>query len=285
MSVLEDTSYDKPWVLFRLKNQTLGIPAHCTQELITVSSVTPVPRAPVYIKGVIDLRGSVIPLIDLRIILNQPSLEEDIDSFVELMQQRKEDHIRWVKELEKTATEGVPFTMERNPDKCKFGEWYNTYQPDNPRISGVLLKFNFPHRSVHAAADEVDKLLAQGKQQQAIDLVKQLEEKQMSQIVQLFDEMSHLVKSTHQAVAVVVEQDNITFALTVDAVESVEPLGSIENLPGDMGEEHEYIISLLGRRKANNEPVLIPDLARIIKMQPGLAVLQKLPETEPMAEA
>ena len=36
------------------------------QEIIRVSEITPVPRAPGFIKGVINLRGRIIPVIDLK---------------------------------------------------------------------------------------------------------------------------------------------------------------------------------------------------------------------------
>ena len=36
------------------------------QEIIRVSSITPVPRAPEFIRGVINLRGRIIPVVDLR---------------------------------------------------------------------------------------------------------------------------------------------------------------------------------------------------------------------------
>jgi purine-binding chemotaxis protein CheW len=51
---------------FQLDREEYGLPVRLVQEIIRVSEITQVPRAPRAIKGVINLRGRVIPVIDLR---------------------------------------------------------------------------------------------------------------------------------------------------------------------------------------------------------------------------
>jgi len=51
---------------FRLDREEYGLPVRLVQEIIRVAEITQVPRAPRAIKGVINLRGKVIPVIDLR---------------------------------------------------------------------------------------------------------------------------------------------------------------------------------------------------------------------------
>lgn len=50
-----------------LSKENYGIEITKVQEIIGVTSITPVPRSPSYIKGVTNLRGKIIPLVDLRI--------------------------------------------------------------------------------------------------------------------------------------------------------------------------------------------------------------------------
>ena len=53
-------------VSFKLSDETYGIEITKIREIILVGAITRVPETPHYIKGLINLRGSVIPVIDLR---------------------------------------------------------------------------------------------------------------------------------------------------------------------------------------------------------------------------
>ena len=53
-------------VVFEVGNEAFGIDISSVQEIIRFQQITDVPRAPMHVKGVINLRGEVIPIIDLR---------------------------------------------------------------------------------------------------------------------------------------------------------------------------------------------------------------------------
>lgn len=57
---------DEQVVSFKLGEGLYGIDINTVREIITWSPVTKVPRMPEYIKGLINLRGSIIPVVDLR---------------------------------------------------------------------------------------------------------------------------------------------------------------------------------------------------------------------------
>jgi purine-binding chemotaxis protein CheW len=51
---------------FFLAKEEYGVDVRLVQEIIRVSAITQVPRAPEFIKGVINLRGRIVPVIDLK---------------------------------------------------------------------------------------------------------------------------------------------------------------------------------------------------------------------------
>lgn len=51
---------------FRIGRETFGLPISSVREIIRVPEITSVPNAPEYIEGVINLRGRIIPVVDLR---------------------------------------------------------------------------------------------------------------------------------------------------------------------------------------------------------------------------
>lgn len=54
------------YLTFKLGGESYGLPVLGVREIIRLCPITPVPRMPDYIKGVINLRGKVIPILDLR---------------------------------------------------------------------------------------------------------------------------------------------------------------------------------------------------------------------------
>lgn len=54
------------WVTFKLDNETYGINVMQVQEVLRYSEIAPVPGAPVYVLGIINLRGNVVTVIDTR---------------------------------------------------------------------------------------------------------------------------------------------------------------------------------------------------------------------------
>ncbi|MFT5755312.1 MAG: purine-binding chemotaxis protein CheW [Alteromonadaceae bacterium] len=54
------------WVTFRLANETYGINVMQVQEVLRYSEIAPVPGAPMYVLGIINLRGNVVTVIDTR---------------------------------------------------------------------------------------------------------------------------------------------------------------------------------------------------------------------------
>lgn len=57
----------------RIGRETLGLPIAVVREIVRVPEITPVPNAPDYIEGVINLRGRIIAVIDLRKRFGQPA--------------------------------------------------------------------------------------------------------------------------------------------------------------------------------------------------------------------
>src|SRR6185503_21248116 len=51
---------------FFLSGEEYGVDVRLVQEIIRVTAITPVPRAPEFIKGVINLRGRIIPVVDVK---------------------------------------------------------------------------------------------------------------------------------------------------------------------------------------------------------------------------
>ena len=63
------------YLTFTLDNEEYGIGIIKVKEIIGMIAITPVPQTPSYVKGVVNLRGKVIPVVDLRLKFGMDSIE------------------------------------------------------------------------------------------------------------------------------------------------------------------------------------------------------------------
>ena len=67
-------------VIFDLAGEAYGVVIQAVLEIIRMQEITTIPQAPYFVKGVINLRGKVIPVADLRKRFSMPAAEESKES-------------------------------------------------------------------------------------------------------------------------------------------------------------------------------------------------------------
>ncbi len=72
----EDTLKDR-YLTFHLGNEDYGLEIRHVTEIISIQKITDVPDLPDFVKGVINLRGQVIPTLDLRLRFKLPAKDYD----------------------------------------------------------------------------------------------------------------------------------------------------------------------------------------------------------------
>ena len=80
-----DTTREK-FLTFFLDNEEYGLEILKVQEIIGVMPITPVPRTQEYVRGVLNLRGNVIPVIDLRTKFGMPSIPDSEQTCIIVVQ-------------------------------------------------------------------------------------------------------------------------------------------------------------------------------------------------------
>jgi purine-binding chemotaxis protein CheW len=71
----KDHGREGKYLTFTLAGEEYGIGILKVKEIIGIITITPIPQTPPYVKGVINLRGKVIPVIDLRLKFGLPLME------------------------------------------------------------------------------------------------------------------------------------------------------------------------------------------------------------------
>lgn len=74
--VEEPVSHSRKYLIFLIENLRLGVDAEYVVEILNAYSVTYLPMMPNYIRGIFNMRGQIIPVMDVRLRLGKPALEE-----------------------------------------------------------------------------------------------------------------------------------------------------------------------------------------------------------------
>lgn len=69
-------------VLFKVGDSDYVVPASAVVQMDSFTGATPVPGAPPYVAGIVQIRGRVIPVVDLRARFGLPPVERTLDARV-----------------------------------------------------------------------------------------------------------------------------------------------------------------------------------------------------------
>ncbi len=74
------------WVTFHLESEKYGIKVMQVQEVLRMTEIAPVPGAPHYVLGIINLRGNVVTVIDTRRRFGLPDVENDDETRIVIIE-------------------------------------------------------------------------------------------------------------------------------------------------------------------------------------------------------
>lgn len=106
------------YLTFKLGSEEFGLEILKVQEIIQMQSITRVPRTPPFVRGVINLRGKVIPVVDLRIKFGMEHIEDTERTCIVVVQIRSAasvvvmgiiiDEVREVLDIPEASIEDTP---------------------------------------------------------------------------------------------------------------------------------------------------------------------------------
>lgn len=118
-SYIEDTQKDK-YLLFAIDKESYGIEIQYIEEIIGIQEVTEIPDQPKYMMGVINLRGKIIPIMDIRKRFNKPFKEYNDRTCIIVMMLKE----MWVGLVVDTVSEVLDIPEEAISSPPKVNEDY-----------------------------------------------------------------------------------------------------------------------------------------------------------------
>jgi purine-binding chemotaxis protein CheW len=112
---------------FRVGRETYGVPINVLHEIVRVPEITAVPDAPDYLEGVINLRGKIVSVVDLRKRFGQPSTVLDRRNRILVVEHRGRlagmivDSASEVLKIPESDIEAAPTMMQEGGLDCVTG--------------------------------------------------------------------------------------------------------------------------------------------------------------------
>lgn len=106
------------YLTFKLGDEMFAIDVSQVREILDVTTITKVPRSPDFMRGVINVRGSVVPVVDLRMKFEMSKTEQTVDTRIVVMEIALDgelttigtlaDAVHNVMDIEQTGIEPAP---------------------------------------------------------------------------------------------------------------------------------------------------------------------------------
>ena len=116
MDIQHDNSSSQ-YLSFTLRNEDFSVEIFKVREVLDVATLTKIPRMPPYLCGVINLRGNVVPVVDLGLKLGMAPVEKTINTCIMIMEITVDDVAEPV--LMGVLTDAVQAVLEIDQDNIE----------------------------------------------------------------------------------------------------------------------------------------------------------------------
>jgi chemotaxis signal transduction protein len=262
------------YVVVDVNQNFYGMSTESTVELMSAGmiQITRVPHSPKYISGVINHRGTIIPVIDFRALLGFSSRSTEADQLSEMFTNLKGEHVNWLNMLEDSVIHNTEFSLTLDPTMCEFGKWFSTILTDSstlsamaaadPILKSMIERFDAPHRRIHSLGEKVRGLKTEGKAEEALELINKSRETDLRMMEEIFESVLSSVSTKFESMLVITEIGSRKAAIAVDGVSFVADCNdeNVESLP-DTADNTEFLSGLV--HQSDGTYILIADLAHI----------------------
>ncbi len=156
-TITETTQY----LTFKLEDELFALDIGKVREVLDFTTITKVPQTPDYMRGVINLRGSVVPVVDLRLKFGMVMAEQTVNTCVIIVEVELEGE----KVVMGAMADAVQEVLDLEPDQIEPPPRIGT------KLNTEFIKGMGKHNEQFIIILDIDKVFTQGE----LDLVQEME--------------------------------------------------------------------------------------------------------------
>ncbi len=106
---------------FSLGNEVFALDISKVREVLELTTVSEIPRTPDFMRGVINLRGRAVPVVDMRLKLGMSPVEETVDTCIIILEVQYDDEMLVLGALVDSVREVIDMSAENIEPAPKMG--------------------------------------------------------------------------------------------------------------------------------------------------------------------
>jgi len=253
-------------VTFMISSEEYAFPIHIVSEVLRVGNITKVPNAPEYVTGILNVRNSILPIIDNRKLFGLKSISEELlAEFNTIYNNGKQ----WFEELKHAIDNDHAFKQNLDVTKSRLGKWIEHFRTVSKEISEVIQELRYINIRLFENAKKTYEFSKKSNRENSRKMF-------VEQVQTVFEQLTGKFQELKEAVAkgivedqriMVIEINNYPIGLMVDRVQQVL------RVPKNIMEAPPAILST-GRSKA---------MKNIVKFNNGERIIVLIDETQMIA--
>ena len=121
------STFEGKYLTFNLMEEQYGINVDWILQIIAIPTITPIPKTPGFVKGVINLRGKLIPVIDLRLKFDLPAHDYNVKTSIVIIKLKTEEEETFIGFIVDKVLEVLDIHAHEIEKTPNFGVDMNTY--------------------------------------------------------------------------------------------------------------------------------------------------------------
>jgi purine-binding chemotaxis protein CheW len=205
-------------VTFRIAKEEFAFHMEHVREILRVQTPNQVPDVPDYVLGVLTVRGQILPVIDLRRLLQQRSLA---DEFADSCRPLREQYERWIDQTEKAFTGGSHAKVDGSVTE-QLRKWLAETNSSSQLLMEALAKARGLNEKVIKQLQVLRKHEERGERDAAVDCgaeVLEVGRETIAALRRFEDQIAQNIQEDQRII--VVDADGFVLGLVVDHVHEV----------------------------------------------------------------
>ena len=133
-------------VTFLVENEEYAFPIETVREVLRVGNITEVPNVVPYVVGILTIRNSVLPVIDIRKLFGMKLLVDELMKELEMMEKISK---QWVDGFRQSIALGTGFRNEIDADKTQLGRWTENFRTASEGIGKAVQELRYANLKMY----------------------------------------------------------------------------------------------------------------------------------------
>ncbi|MDR0946645.1 MAG: chemotaxis protein CheW [Ruminococcus sp.] len=188
IKVTTQNDLDLPWLTFTLCGNAYAINSKFIDGIMTPpEEITPIPDSPRKYIGMLNIRGDVFPLLDMRVQFKNPTMSEEISAFEKQVDEFIERHKKTFDELKNTVSDSTTAISAVDDTKCGYSLWAEKVMKHKDKVGEAIAKAQEPHKALHHIADRITEIVRNSQAERREEELKKVLAEGESQLVLFTD--------------------------------------------------------------------------------------------------